>query len=324
MKKNIWNKITKVLLGAFLVGFAWFGGLSLNAFAEDNNTAAALTLSPMSQKIILTPGETYEGTIKVINSVNAENDLNYEASVGSYSIYNDGNSKDDYGSFDVNSRSNYNIMMDWTTIENPTGVLKPNETAVLNFKIKVPKSAPAGAQYISIIVANKGDESAGSNKSGVSISSKYQLASVIYANVAGETIEKGVIKENSVPTILTSGKLEATSKVRNEGNVYTDASYVLQVWPAFSDEEICTNEEKNDLSLVLPNTERFHVQTCDLPAVGIFRVKQVVSIFGEKSVVEKTILVCPVWLMVLVLIIIVGIIVAAVVIIRKNKGNKGA
>ena len=122
--------------------------------------------------------------------------------------------------------------------------------------------------------------------------------------------------------MLTTNKLEATSMVRNEGNIYTDATYTLQVWPLFSDEEICTNEESAESTTVLPDTERYHVQTCDLPAVGIFKAKQIVKIFDEESVLEKTIFVCTIWLMVLVLIVVLGIIVAIIVYIKKRKSLK--
>ena len=156
----------------------------------------------------------------------------------------------------------------------------------------------------------------------MNITSKYQIASAILANVAGETVERGSIKSNEMPTMLTTNKLEATSMVRNDGNIYTDATYTLQVWPMFSDEEICTNEEKAESTTVLPNTERYHVQTCTLPAVGIFKAKQVVKIFSEESVLEKTIFVCPIWLMVVVLVVVLGIILGIIVYIKKRKSAK--
>lgn len=322
MKKfNIKNKyalwsIKMMTLGAFFVSIA--GLTSLNqVFAVDGESATALTLSPMSQKIILTPGETYEGTIKVANAAASTEPMVFEAGIGSYNPMS-GNGKDDYGGSDLTTRSNQNIMMDWTTIDKSTGTLQPNETAVLKYTIKVPKDAPAGAQYISILATDV-TTSNGDKKEGANIGSKIQLGSIVYANVAGETIEKGVITENSIPTILTNNKLEATSMVRNNGNVYTDANYTLQVWPLFSDEELCTNEEEAETSLILPDTERYHVQTCDLPAVGIFKAKQVVKIFGEESVLEKTIVVCPLWLMFVVVFIIVGIIVWLVIRIKMHK-----
>ena len=74
------------------------------------------------------------------------------------------------------------------------------------------------------------------------------------------------------------------------------------------DEEICTNEEDPAMSLVMPETERYNAQTCQLPTVGIFRAKQVVKIFGETSIVEKTIIVCPIWLMFIIIFVVFALI----------------
>ncbi|MBQ3293398.1 hypothetical protein IJG93_03835 [Candidatus Saccharibacteria bacterium] len=307
----------------FTLGLGWVTLTNINnTYAEENTGAASLFVSPMTQKIVLIPGETYSGSISISNNAKATEDLRYKVEIGSYNKRQNNNSKDDYGVTDVVEITNRNIMMNWITLEKETGTVAPNETDVLNFTIKVPSDAPAGAQYASILAYKNPENSSDDTKEGGNITSKYQLASAIIANVAGETVEKGEIKSNEMPTMLTNNKLEATSMVRNEGNIYTDATYTLQVWPMGSDEEICTNEESAETSMILPDTERYHVQTCDLPSVGIFKAKQVVKIFEEESILEKTIFVCPIWLMVLVLIIVVAIIVGIIIYIKKHRSTK--
>ena len=312
-------------LAIFALGLGWIalGDIDINnAYAEEDPGTSSIFVSPMTQKIVLMPGETYSGSIKVANSNNSTADLHYKAEIGSYGRKKTENSKDYYSTVDVNEVTGYNAIMEWINLEKTTGTVAPNDTDILNFTIKVPGNAPAGAQYASILVYEDDSQKNSSKNNGANITSKYQLASAILANVAGETVERGSIKENNMPTMLTNNKLEATSMVRNDGNIYTDATYTLQVWPMFSDEEICTNEEKAESTTVLPDTERYHVQSCTLPAVGIFKAKQVVKIFSEESVLEKTIFVCPIWLMVLVLIVIVAIIVGIVIYIKKRKSAK--
>ena len=107
--------------------------------------------------------------------------------------------------------------------------------------------------------------------------------------------------------------------MKNTGNVHTDASYTLQVWPLFSDEEICTNEENSDTNLIMPGMERYFVQKCSLPLAGIFRVKQVVKIFDEVSTLEKMIVICPLWLIFIVVLAIVALIVWIVIRIKMRK-----
>ena len=312
------------ILAILTLGLTWVAINYTNTnsvYAEDG--AATLFVSPMDQKIILIPGETYNGSISVSNNAKATEDLTYKAEIGSYSTIKSETNKDDYGAVDVNSVTKNNIIMQWITLEKTTGTVTPNGTDALNFTIKVPKDAPAGAQYASILIYEDDSKKSNNDKNdGASIKTKSQIASGILANVAGETVERGSIKENNMPTMLTNNKLEATSMVRNDGNIYTDATYTLQVWPMGSDEEICTNEEKAESSTVLPDTERYHVQTCNLPAVGIFKAKQVVKIFSEESVLEKTIFVCPIWLMVVVLVVVLGIILGIIVYIKKRKSAK--
>ncbi len=275
---------------------------SVNA---DGEVATSMFVSPMNAKLgELKPGEVYEGIVEVSNAANAIYNLGYKATVGSYSLQSDENGKDSYGSIDTTKQSNHNMMMDWITLENASGEVEPNGTAKVKYKINVPENAPAGSQYSTILITdatklpeNTNEES----KNNITIENELQIMVPLLANISGDTKEKGIISDNFIPSFLTTGPLEATSMVRNEGNIYTDAEYILQVWPLFSDEEICTNEENPETSLVLPDTERYHSQSCALPPVGIFRAKQTVKIFGEESIVEKTIIVCPIWLLLIII-----------------------
>jgi hypothetical protein len=198
--------------------------------------------------------------------------------------------------------------MKWITIENDKGTVAPGESVNVNYTIDVPENAPAGGQYATIVVADKTTSGTG-GEGNVSIDQTFQFASIIYAEVAGETKEDGEILENNMPSFLLNGPFEATSMVKNKGNVHTDAEYVLQVTPFFGGDDYCNNEEKPETSLILPETERYHAQTCDLPAVGIFKAKQTVKIFGETSIVERTVIMCPLWLLFVILFVVILIIV---------------
>lgn len=265
----------------------------------DGEVATSMFVSPMVDKLELEPGENYEGIIEISNAANAVYNLEYLAKVGSYKTVGKENGKDDYGTIETAQRSNHNMMVDWINIENPNGIIEPNGTIKVKYEINVPENAPSGSQYATLLVNDitklPGDETSDSNN--IAIENKLQIIVSLFANISGDTLEKGAIFDNSISSFLINGPLEATSMVRNEGNIYTDAEYTLQVWPLFSDEEICTNEENPDTSLVLPDTERYHTQSCNLPAVGIFKAKQIVRIFGEESIVEKTVIVCPIWLL---------------------------
>ena len=296
--------------------------LGLNGVVGDCHADRSLTMSPMSQRAVLVPGERYEGSFEISNGINNDEDLNYKVNIGSYSVVRVDGGKDDYGdnTMSATARTNQNAIMDWIKILEPTGSLAPGEAKNVAYIIDVPVDAPAGGQYASLLVGETRE--IGAENNGLNIAENMQMAFVIYAEVAGETVETGEILENTIPSILLSPELVVTSMVKNDGNVHTDAEYILQVWPMFSDEEIYTNEEKPDTDLVLPDTERYHTQYHGLPLVGVFRVRQTVRIFGEESIVEKTIIVCPIWLLFIIIFAVVAIMIYFVMRAKSRKNTR--
>ncbi|MBQ3353011.1 hypothetical protein IJG89_01505 [Candidatus Saccharibacteria bacterium] len=319
MLKKIGMLLVAVVLGGFCINW-------LDASAIDTSKMShIMNISPPRQKIILMPGDVYKGSVNVSNSANATEDVKYSVSIGSFSFREDEDGNTDYNNTDVDTITSYNQIMEWITLDKTSGTVAPNEMDVLSYTITVPEDAPAGGQYATIIFQDdtgKDDEDNGN----VVIENVVQFAATIIAEVAGETREEGLIIENSMPSFLLNNKLSTTATVRNNGNVHTDATFVLQVWPLFSDEEICTNEEEPSTSLIMPGTERFHSESCKnsagdevLLSPGIYKAKQTVKIFNEESVVEKTIIVCPLWLLFIIIFTIVSIVIWLVMRVRSKK-----
>ena len=312
MKKN---KV-KLMLATIVIVLS-----SLFSIEQSMAAGRAIMLSPMNQKIVLNPGETYHASLIVANPNNVEADLHYLATLSTY--YPTKINEDDkyYRGSDFETKSSMNMIVDWTEIENPTGILLPNEEQQISFTIKVPETAPAGGQYMAIIV-REDPEFTEKDDDSVSVKEIMQMAHIVYAEVAGETRKEGTILENTIPSFLVYNTLEASSAVRNNGNVHTDAEFILQVWPMGSDEELCTNEENAATGFVMPDTEIYHVETCQLPPVGIFKAKQTVKIFGETSIVEKTVIVCPIWLLFIIIFAIATIIIYFIAKARKRNIKK--
>lgn len=311
--KRVWKKC---LLALIIMTAGCFGLVDANVIADSNS----LTVSPPSQRVILIPGEKYTNTISVFNANDSTRDLKYEVSIGSFSQTKDENSVDDYGHVDIINESSYNQIMDWITIDKKEGRVAPNHSDEITYTIDVPEDAPAGGQYATIVIADK-TTSGAAGSGNVSIDQTFQFASIIYAEVAGQTREDGAIVENNMPSFLLNGPFEATSMVQNNGNVHTDAEYILQVVPFLGGDDYCNNEEDPETSLVLPGTERYHVQKCDLPPVGIFKAKQTVKIFGESSIVERTVIMCPLWLL-LIGIFVILLIIGWIFFRFKSKGER--
>ena len=266
----------------------------LASFTTKNAHAAnaMFQVSPMHQIISLTPGETYYGTFKVTNPEQSDADFYYQLSVLPFHV-------DDSYEVIFENNGDYNQIVDWLQLEWNEGTIPPNETHQIRFKINVPEDAPAGGQYAAIKVSSKLGTA---DDGGVSIQNRYEIAHIIYAEVAGETKRQGDITDVSVPSFLFSGNITGSARIKNTGNVHSNVASTLQVFPLFSKEEVFTNEEDPKIGTILPETERTTVLTWEeTPSIGIFHVIYNVEYEGVESKVDKMVIVCPLWLLFLII-----------------------
>ena len=279
----------------------------------------AFTILPMSQNFTLVPGETYTGSITVVNPVNSTSDFAYSVSVSPYNVIGE-----DYQA-DISNVSAYSKITDWIAIDNPTGSIKPNESQEINFTINVPADAAAGGQYAAIMVSSDPSKQ---ESEGVSINNVFALGSIIYADVEGEVTHEGSILQNNIPEFSTVTPVAISALLDNHGNVHENAIFALNVTNALTGEKIFpTDEDQNNhfSEIVMPETTRYITRNIDnLPALGIVKVEQTIYYNNEVSTVSKNIVLCPIWfffLVALVIFSIIGFIVASVRHHRRKKST---
>lgn len=276
----------------------------------------AFTLTPMSQNIELTPGQTYTGTITVSNPAASTADFAYKVSVNPFSVMGD-----DY-TVDLLTEHNRSFITKWVTIPEPTGVLKPNETKKVEFTIKVPDNAPSGGQYAALTVT--ADDQAASGD-GVSVQNVLEMASIIYASVDGETIHEGQILENNIPAFSATPPVMLTAMIQNTGNVHEYAHYTITVSDVFTGRVILPTDEQDGhySEVIMPETTYFSQrEVSDLPAVGVVKVTQTINYNGETSVQEGNIIICPIWFMALVLFTIIAFITTIIMMVKHHRRKK--
>lgn len=316
MKKAV-NKILALAIAVASV-ITPLGGIAEYAYAEEVDSSkitGGFTVSPPNQVVTLVPGEKYEYSIEVFNPSAATEDIDVKAVVKPFGINKD---SEDYD-FDFDTVSNYNQMMDWIEVENPTATVSPNNRAYINYTISVPENAPAGGQYASIGIQRLPRSTGGG---GVNIAETMEIASLIYATVLGETTESGNILANNITGMSFDAKIKADALVSNTGNVHSTAKYKLQVYPLFSNEEMYTNEEKPDSIVVIPGQTYRNFIQWDSPLVGIFKVVQTVEFAGTINTATKTVIVCPIWLIVIIVAVILLIVFYLTSSSKKRKNAK--
>lgn len=267
-------------------------------YADEASADYRLGITPTQKGFgTVQPGDSFSETFKVKNT--GQQPFEFAITFAPYSV------ESETYSANYTKITRYTEIADWLSVDRESGTVQPGEEAEITYTVSIPSDAHGGAQA-GVIMVSMGDTEQ-DNSGG--LEAIRQLGYIVYANVDGEITTTGKILENKIPGFIFTPPITATSLVENTGNVYTNASYSLQVFPLFSDEEVYTNEESPENSVVFPETKRFFTASWEgAPQLGIFRVRQTVKIFDEVSTVEKLVFLCPIWfLFIVVLIIFVAI-----------------
>ena len=259
-------------------------------------------ITPMTQKMELKAGESYTGTIKVANPADATREFSFVAEVSPYGVVGE-----DYTA-DLKTKSNRTMIADWIKLEDAKGTLEPNGTANIKFTITVPEDAPAGAQYAAIVVSQSKDEA---KKSGMNVDNIVEIASIIYGEVEGETVMDGHILENEVPGFSTTAPITVSAKFDNHGNVYDSAMITIAAKNNITGEVYLPTENNEGFyeELILPDTTRAVERNVEgLPFLGVVHIEQSINYNGEVSKVEKDVIICPVWFMVVAVIVVAALV----------------
>ena len=272
-----------------------------------------LQVSPSKQQLGgLEPGEVREGSFKVQNIGTGAFDFKVYAS--SYEVKGE-----NYDPVFDGSKDGLKIA-NWFTFSQDTGHLESDTEVTINYTIRVPQNAPGGGQYGAIMVETVKENDDKSNIQAIS-----RVGMVIYSHINGEINRCTRILENKLPSFLFNPPIFGESRVENCGNVDAELSVSLKVYPFFSNEEIYTNEEKPTVLNTLPVTKRYHKELwTNSPAIGIFNVEQIIKYGSETKTERKLVIVCPVWLIVLIVLFILSIIFWLVARNRERKNNSRA
>ena len=257
--------------------------------------ANQFSVSPMISNIDLKAGETYSGTITVSNPAAATEDFYFKVSVSPYSV-----SGSNYTP-DFVTISDWSRIAEWIIAKPASGVLKPNESAKIEYTITVPTDAPAGGQYAMIGVSS--DNPPDGKETGT-VQNVFEMASLIYAKIDGETKHEGKILENSVPGFVADDTPVTRVSISNNGNVHETATTTISVKNVMTGQQIFPTDESDGSfdSLIMPETVRDIVKNLDMvQGIGVYEVKQNVYYLGEESAVSTIMVVCPIWFIVLVM-----------------------
>lgn len=274
-----------------------------------------LWVSPASQDIgNLEPGSTYNGKFTVQNS--GTESFHYKVYASPYYVETKEDTSDYSPTYSVSNK--YTYISEWFTFSKTTGYLESGKNEEIEFTVKVPNDVAGGAQNAAIMVETE-DSADGES----TVQATVRVGSIVYSTVNGDTNYCGKIVDKNIPTLLINPPIVASGRVENCGNVDLNVRYVMTVTPLFSSDPVYTNEEDPAVYATLPETRRYSsLQWDGTPAFGIFNVKLDVTYNNETETIEKLVIVCPLWLIILIIVFIGAVVFWLVSRNRERKAKK--
>ena len=269
-----------------------------------------LLVSPASQTLgKLEPGKTYHGEFSVRNIGTKK--FKYKVYAAPYYAENE------QGDPTYTVTNNYTYLSEWITFDKTSNSLDPQKEEKVKYTVKVPSGVAGGAQNAAIMV-----ETDDSTDEAKTVSASTRIAMILFSQVNGETNACGKIVDKTIPGLLLNPPVMASGRVENCGNIDLNVKYVLTVYPIFSNEEIYTNEEQPKVLATLPETRRYTaLEWENTPSFGIFKVKLDVTYNGNTETLEKIVVICPLWVIVLVIVFIGAVIFWLISRSRERKTN---
>lgn len=315
----MYKKFCAVLMAA-MCSMAGLAGLAMPVSALEPGDVV-MSLNPSERDLELEPGKTYTSSVKVTNIGRLAFDV--KASVSSYYV------SDDNYTPDFNSESSYAKLHNWIKLEKDLYHLEPAASAEVKFTVTVPEDAISGGQYAAIMLLSDGGE-----KDDSAVQVHGQLAAIIYGHIdGGEIVQQGELVNHELPGFVFDRKLSITQTVKNSGNVDFRVRQTLTVRDFFSNREVVNADSIDEngqmigynLASVLPGTSRTGILTwSNPPLLGLFNVTQEISFLDQEYEYTSLVLICPIWLLVIVIALIIALIVWIVFKVRSKKHGKNS
>ena len=325
MKINLRATIIGICGVAVLALAGFVGGGQATAEGEESQPAIWMQMTPVSNRIALTPGQETEDKFTIENI--GSGDFQYKVYAAPYSVTNE--------NYDLSfsAENNYTRITSWLTFrqgdgewtKNPTFTIAKGQKQEIQYRVSVPQDVPAGGQYATLFAESVNDDNS-NGSTGIKTSSRVGL--LLYANVAGDSRREGTIEDYDFTHFSLGGTISATAKVKNSGNTDFALSDTFEIKTLFgktvypnTDGQTATNNYS-----VLPDTERRvnHEWTKEegAPWIGVFQVHYKVSALGEVRDETAIVFVMPLVAIILLILFLTILTIWTIIAIRSRKERK--
>lgn len=309
----------RFFIGALLSVALIAAGILVNttASAEDGSEQLWVLGDGYERLGTLEKGSSHIGSIQLRNDDNIIRHI--EMSTDPYSI-----DQEDGFSNDFETESDWTQLSKWISF--PNGMrysINPGEVITVDYRVDIPSNAIDGSQSAAIsfgYVPREGVNSIGSESVSTIIESEFMW--LLYADINGDSLVYNTKATNwNISCLFFDNKnVTATTTVENYGNISSSVEAHIEFSDFFGD---TLRYEDNKEATVLPESKRAVIQKWDeAPQLGLFNVKEKITINEKVEVFEKTVLIFPLWLLLIIIVIIILLLIALILKIRKHSENK--
>lgn len=269
MKKAL--KRLFLVIGFIFAGFL-FAAVPARAVSE------SLTVSPLSRKFQLMPGQPVDSSIDIKNS--GEQAIDVELYANLFSIKNENYDQE------FNKSDNHLAVSNWVAFDKTNYHLEPKQKVQVNYHVKVPKDAEPGGHYAALFAQTKSPDQRGNDVIEIK-----RVASLLYFEIAGSVTKSGNIESMMAGFWQKKSPILVEIRLKDSGNTHYRVGGAANLSDVFGR---IAGSQKID-KLLLPRTTRLitlEVPTPNWP--GLYRLETSVTFpQGKPQVASKWILYAP-------------------------------
>jgi hypothetical protein len=179
------------------------------ALAEEPRTKQALSLSPVTEELVVDPGKTYdrEVTLSNLSAIPLPIKGYARAFVAT----------DEEGGVDTPDDTDPGAVQNWFKLDAPDFILQPNTTRKIKVSIQVPRNTPPGGHYATLFFESLVPREALSESS---LYLSQRIGGLYFFVVSGRLIREGRFEQFNTKPFWQNGPIEFDLAFRNSGNIH--------------------------------------------------------------------------------------------------------
>lgn len=265
-----------------------------DAQSGSSTARESITMSPTSRNYTVNAGAVTNDKLTIVND--GTTDYDFLMYARPYSIVDNQYDKPDF----TNAAPNADLY-GWVQFPQTKYHIKAGTSVEVPFTVRIPATAAPGGHY-GVVFAEV--QPVAQQSSGNSVLRKKRVGSIIYATVNGAVKKEGNSVSITIPSWQQQAPLQATTVVRNSGNVHFADKVTVTVRDVLGNVKYRSAKDFQ----VLPDTSRTIVSSWDrAPWFGLYKVKVEQEFLGKKEQSEGYVLMMPRFLpFVLLTVVIIG------------------